>query len=192
MGRDPLRLVKQLELRLLGRRMPVLGDHAGIDRFQVLGQIPGQNAVSSGIVPDEEVVGLERFVALQQLHHLAHVADAHMERVTLEGLVENLAGLGQTPRPHREQPQGRAGLGLAFREAHRLAIAPFGEVEFELRLGLPTDLGQERSRSGIDRGHTGQSPAKSGLGRFGQGLLVLQPRKQGVQLGIGGKSLVEQ
>src|SRR5262249_24190754 len=74
----------------------------GVEGLQVLRHVIRQRLVLLGVEAHHEVLGLERLVGVEVLEDLAAVGDADVERVGLEGLVEDSAGLLLATHAHVE------------------------------------------------------------------------------------------
>ena len=107
MGRQPLRLVVDFDLRPCRRLVAELLRQLRIDLFEILGHVLRQQLVEFGVGPDHEVFRLDRFVAVEHLKHLPHVADADVKRIGLERRVQQLLGLFRLADLHVEQAELR-------------------------------------------------------------------------------------
>src|SRR5204863_9875605 len=98
---------ENLEGRSLRRDETEVFRQGLVEAFELLGEVAREDFVGR-VEAEYEVISREGLVALEYIEHLPHVADADVEAIGLEGVVQDRAGTGEVAGSHLEQAQCRA------------------------------------------------------------------------------------
>ena len=141
-ARLPLRLVEDLHERRARRLVAELLPDLAVDGFQVPGDVGNQAGVGL-VVLDHEMRRGAGLHGIEHVEHVQRVLHADVERIGVEGLLEQRAGIGLAAHPHQQQAQPGVRFGLPRQEANGLA-------EIAFRGGVPVADLQHLGQLGVE------------------------------------------
>ena len=151
---EPLVVLEDLDLAPARRRVAEPRGQRRVDRFEIARHVTAQQIVLGGVDHDAEMRRIDAGVAGHVPEDLDHVVGADVERVGVEGGVEEALGLGLAADLHVEHAQADGGIGAG-------GVGGGGQQEGSLGRVILAAIGEPLAQGGVEgRGPWGCSPGR--------------------------------